>query len=306
MLTDILPPGLDHASGKDRLSWILGNLAPGRSESVEYQVTARKVGRLNNKAIATAAGGFRQEKENSVVIGEAKLELTMAGPRKRYVNMPASYQITVTNQGAFPLDNIVITNPLPAQATFVSASQGGVLEDNLVHWSIGTLQSKESRSVALVLQAQSAGTIRNRATATADRGLTAIAEIVTEFAGISALSLEVADTEDPVEVGGTTSYNIVVRNQGTTPVTRVRISATVPDQLLITQAAGAADNQKQGQRITYEPLTLPAGGEARYRVDVKAQRPGDVRFKVELTADQLTAGSVEQEESTTIYSPLRT
>ena len=73
---------------------------------------------------------------------------------------------------------------------------------------------------------------------------------------------------------------------------------------MVTRAAGASDNRKEDQKIIYQPLTLPAGGEARYRIDVKAQQPGDIRFKVELTADQLTAGPVEQQESTTIFATL--
>jgi hypothetical protein len=80
--------------------------------------------------------------------------------------------------------------------------------------------------------------------------------------------------------------------------------ATVPEQMTVMRAAGASDNRKDGQKITYEPLTLAAGGEARFRIEVKAERPGDVRFKVELTADQLTAGPVQQEESTTIFAVL--
>src|SRR5207302_3637162 len=38
VLTDILPVGLEHASGKNRLTWALGTLASGQSRMVEYQV----------------------------------------------------------------------------------------------------------------------------------------------------------------------------------------------------------------------------------------------------------------------------
>ena len=51
----------------------MGTLAPGQSQSVEYQVIATKPGRLCNKAIATAAGGLREEKESCVTVGEMKL-----------------------------------------------------------------------------------------------------------------------------------------------------------------------------------------------------------------------------------------
>jgi uncharacterized repeat protein (TIGR01451 family) len=218
--------------------------------------------------------------------------------------MPATYQITVNNEGAAPLSNVEINNPVPSQANFLSAGEGGQLVDNQVKWMIGELAPGTSRTVDIVLQARAPGKICNQASATADRGLSKQAEACTDFAGVAALALEVEDTNDPVEVDAATTYNITVRNPGSGPVTNVRIAATVPQQMTVTRAAGTTDNRKEGQKVIYEPITLQGGGEARFSVEVKAQRPGDVRFKVELTADQLTAGPVQQEESTTIYAIL--
>ena len=59
----------------------------------------------------------------------------------------------------------------------------------------------------------------------------------------------------------------------------------------------------EGRQVVFEPITLQPRDEKVYEVLVKALRPGDVRFRVDLTADQLTAGPVHREESTTIYNP---
>lgn len=304
LLTDTLHAGLEHAAHKDRLSWFIGTLTPGQSQTVEYQVIAKMTGRLCNKAIATAAGNFRQEKESCVTVGEAKLGMTMTGPKHRYVNTAASYQITLTNSGTLPLQNVVVTDPIPAGMTFQSASEGGQLSGSQVQWQIGALAPGVERKLEVALLGPSIGRFCNQATASAERGLSKQAEFCTQFIGMPALSLLVEDTEDPVEVGGTTAYLINVRNQGTSPVTSVRILAAAPAQEQVTDATGVSNHRIDGQKVTFEPITLAAGETAQYRVTVKALRAGDVRFKVQLTADQLIAGPVEQQESTTIYSAL--
>jgi len=271
---------------------------------VEYQVIAKMPGRLCNKAIATAAGNFREEMESCVTVGEAKLGMTMTGPKKRYVNMPATYEVAVLNPGTVPLQNLVVDNPLPSGMTFVSASENGQFTGKQVRWNIGALAPGANQKLEIVLQSQNTGRICNQATASADRGLSKQAEFCTEFAGMPALSLVVEDSEDPVEIGGTTAYLITVRNQGSSPVTSVRIQATAPAQEQVADATGPAKHRIDGQKVIYDPVTLRAGETARYRVDVKAMRAGDVRFKVQLTADQLIGGPVEQQESTTIYSAL--
>src|SRR5207248_8965077 len=188
-----------------------------------------------------------------------------------------------------------------ADTSFVSSSHNGRLEGNQVIWQIGRLAPGASSTVDVVLRAQKAVRICNRASATADRGPAAQAEACTEFVGESALLLEVVDTDDPVEVGGETSYVILVRNQGSVPATRVVIDARVPDAMAVARVAGPADHRKDGQRVVFEPVTLEAQNTARFVGYVKAVRPADVRFKVDLTADQLTSGPVHEEESTTIY-----
>ncbi|MBV9122232.1 MAG: DUF11 domain-containing protein, partial [Planctomycetes bacterium] len=218
---DTLPAGLEPSSGKNPLTWNLGTLAAGQSRTMDYQVVAKTAGRLCNHAVVTAAGGLRQEAESCVTVREAKLNLTMTGPAQRYVNLPATYQLTVSNTGTVSIPQVLITNPLPIDSVFVSANGGGLLTGNQVQWSIGTLDAGKSRTVELVLRAQNPGAFCNRATATADRGLVSSAEVCTRFTGQPGLQIGVEDTVDPVEVGGETRYVITIFNQGTRAVTRL-------------------------------------------------------------------------------------
>lgn len=304
-LTDSLAPGMEHPSRNNALTWEIGTLAPGQSRSVDYQVVAKTAGRLCNRAAALADGGLREAVENCVTVTEAKLSLTIAGPASLYVNTAAAYQITVTNSGTAHLQQVTLADPLPPGTTFVSASQGGRLAGNRVEWTLGPLAPGISRTVDLVLRAKMPGKVCTQATAAAERGQAVQAETCTDFIGVAALLLEVVDTDDPVEVGAETKYIISVRNQGTAPATKVRIDALAPVQMEVVRIQGASDHKKEGNKIQFQPLTLEAGKEARYVITVKAKAPGDVRFKVDLWADQLTSGKpVHEEESTTIYTDL--
>jgi uncharacterized repeat protein (TIGR01451 family) len=302
MLTDTLPAGLEHASGKNLLSWDIGTLGPGQSRRVEYQVIAKKADRLCNQAVATAAGGLKEEVSHCVTVTEPRLELVKRGPERRFLNRPAVYQITVSNPGTAPAAGVVITDILPPQTAVDSASEGAQLSADQVRWLIGTLPPGGRRTVQLALRAQAVGEVRNRASATAARGLAAQAEAVTIFEGATGLTVDIDDRDDPVLVGKDTSYLITVVNQGPVPATKVQVVATAPEQMAVTEVKGPSNATRDGNTITFEPITLAPGATAAYEVFVKPQRPGDVRFRVELSADQLPAGPVRREESTTIYT----
>jgi uncharacterized repeat protein (TIGR01451 family) len=303
MLTDTLPEGLEPIGGKNPLTWDVGALQPGQSRTVDYQVSAKKTGKWTNKAVVTAAGGVSQEASTTVEVGEAKLELIKTGPTQRFLNRPATYQITVSNPGNAPANHVTITDLLPERTEFVSASDSGQRKDNQVQWMIGSLAPGARRTVQVVLKGTVPGEIVNRATARADRDLKAEGQAMTVFEGATGLTVDVDDKDDPIEVGGETTYTITVQNQGMVAATKIVITALVPEQLEVKAAKGPAKYQLDGQRVVFESITLEPHKEAIYEVSVKARRAGDVRFKVELTADQLPGGPVRREESTTIYDP---
>jgi uncharacterized repeat protein (TIGR01451 family) len=309
VLSDKLPVGLDHASGQRDLTWDLGTLAPGQSRVVDYQVVARAAGTFRNKAVVTAAGGLRDEVEHEVQVAEAKIGLTMTGPATANINAPVTYQITVSNGGTIPLTNVVLVDPVPAQMLFVSAGSGGLLMSQggpagtgVVQWNLGTLLPAASRTVEVVLRSSAPGRICNRARATADGGLSAQDEKCTDFEGQPGLLLMVVDTVDPVIVGGQTSYKITVLNQGFVRATNVRIQAEIPQELTFVNSEGPTKPRLEGQILTFPPIDLEPRKDARYEVFVQANKPGNLRFKVDMTADQLPSGKVHREEATTVFS----
>jgi uncharacterized repeat protein (TIGR01451 family) len=303
-IVDQLPEGLETKDNRRQLSFNIGTLPPGETKSATYEVIAKAPGQHRNRAVATAQGGLRDEVESMVNVTEPRLEIAMTGPLQQSFNRSALYRITVQNPGTAPLSNLRITNRVPANAAFVSASDGGRMSEGQVEWILGGLSPGASRVLELKLRPQTAGILVNQAVAVADRGLAARAEVRTEIVGAAGVLMELVDTEDPVEIGAETVYEITVVNQGTIPATNIRIVATVPAEMAAVRVQGPTDHKTDGAQVTFAPLNLPPREQTVYRITVKALMAGDVRFRVQMSTDQLAEGGpVMEEESTTIFDP---
>ncbi|HZT83268.1 MAG TPA: hypothetical protein VFA26_23765, partial [Gemmataceae bacterium] len=296
-LTDTLPDGLEHASGKHELTWDPFNLAPGQSRCFDYQVIAKRLGKLCNKATA-AAGALRQEASHCVTV-EPRIGLTKKGPERHSVRRPAEYQLTVINPGERPVTGLAVTDLLPAGTTFVSASDGGQLMGNRVQWSLGTLAAGASRTVTVELQAAAEGEVINQAEATADGGQSAKAEARTVFEGATGLTFDIKPDANIAPVGKPLPCRITVVNQGTQAATNVVIKVVLPPQVDFDSAAGPQDLkfQRKDNLVAFDALpTLPAQGQAMYLVTVKPkQAGGEVRFTAEMEAAELRSGAVRRE-----------
>src|SRR5262249_13780683 len=155
----------------------------------------------------------RVEAENCVNVTVAKLKLTAAGPAKRHLRTPTRYAITVTNEGTAMLNEIRLAATLTPQVSLVTASDDGRSVGSDVQWSIGRLAPASSRTVELLLSGQASGRFCSRILAAAiDRGISEQAEVCTDFTGVPALWLTVEDSNDPVQVGSSTTYDITVHN----------------------------------------------------------------------------------------------
>src|SRR5262249_48252418 len=147
------------------------------------------------------------------------------------------------------------------------------------------------------------GEHKNQVVATAARGLRADGAIVTRIEGLPALLMELADLDDPVEVGASTSYEIRVTNTGTKTESNLQLVCTVPDQMKCLDARGPAGCpfKVQGNQVIFQPLPkLAPRVDAIYRVSVHCLSPGDCRFRAQITADGLS-NPVLREESTRVY-----
>jgi len=118
------------------------------------------------------------------------------------------------------------------------------------------------------------------------------------------VTLDLADPEPALEVGGETTYEIHVLNRGAAPTRDVLVQAVVPDEMTLLKADGPAGQaaRVQGQQVAFGPLASLDGQDfAVYRVRVKATKPGDGRFTASLQCGTM-ARPLSQEVSTRVYT----
>jgi len=306
VVVDELPDGLKTTQGMTTLKYNVGTLPAGQSRKMTARVKASKTGTFNNTANATADGGLKASAKAKVVVRQPVLAIEKSAPDKIFAGRQIEYTVKVTNTGDTDAKNVMISDGVPATTTFVSASGGGRLANNSVSWSLGTLAPKQSKSVKMTVRANQIGKVTNAAAASGDCAEAVTAKAQTEVAGIPAILLEVVDRDggvdyDPIEVGNNVVYVITATNQGSSSDMNIRITAT-PENAEFVSATGATEGQIKNGTITFEPLKeLGPKQRAVWKVTVKAQKAGNVRFKVTMKTDELGNRPVEETEATNFY-----
>jgi uncharacterized repeat protein (TIGR01451 family) len=297
-----LSEGLKSPKG-NKVDYELGNLNAGESKSVQVICSTDQGGMQTCDAVAEAEGDLKAQDKANVNVIQAHLDLEVTGPKLRYLDRKAIYVLKVTNPGDAPATNVTVNDVVPAGFKFTGASDGGRhdFSTRTVTWFVGEIGAGQSKDVKMECVAINPGEFKFLASAQAARGVKAEKEHLTRVEGLSAIMLEVVDTEDPIEVGAETSYEIRVTNTGSKTETNLKLVCTIPDEMQFKTAQGPARYHEQGKDIVFDELPkLAPRADAIYRITVKGITPGDVRFKAQITSTNLTKPVLEM-ESTRIY-----
>jgi uncharacterized repeat protein (TIGR01451 family) len=303
VLEERIPEGLQHPAGND-LEYEVGELRPGESRKLELTMVAKQPGPVTNVLTARGDGNLRVENKRTLEVAAPRLEMTVEGPKKRYLEREATYQLSVTNPGTAPAEQIELVAYLPTGLKFVSANNGGQYEEanRAVHWRLEELPVKEIGTVELVAMPVEAGQQNIKLLGTANRGLRVEKEQPVVVEGIAAVMFQVADTVDPIEVGGETTYEVRVVNQGSKAATNVRVAVALPAEMKPVAAEGPTRYTTEGGRVLFDGLArLAPKADTTYRVRIQALKAGDLRTSIQLMTDEMSS-PVTKEESTRVYA----
>jgi uncharacterized repeat protein (TIGR01451 family) len=303
VLLERIPPGLQHPAGSE-LEYQVGDLRPGESRKLELPLVANRAGIVSNVIAARGDGDLQAHNECKLEVVAPQLDVVVDGPKRRYLERQATYQLSVTNAGTAAAKGVDLVAQLPPGLKFMSANNAGYYEESTrtVHWRLEELPANETGSVELITMPVEPGQHAIKLRGTADKGLVAEKEQPVLVEGIAAILFQVADSVDPLEIGGQTTYEVHVVNQGSKAAANVRMTIDLPAELKPLAAEGPTRYMVEGNRIRFDGMSqLPPKAETTYRVRVKALKPGDLRARFQLSSDDMRT-PVTKEESTRVYA----
>lgn len=267
VVSDTLPAGLTYLGvvGStpapsvvgQRLTWNVAALAVG--SSLHYTFTARVSASIapvvtldnpvnlsgsslpgNAPGERTAANApddtrYNQNAHVAVSSGEPLLALTKAAaPDTATLAQPVYYTLSVANNGSVDATGVVVSDTLPAEVIFSSATtpRVGPVAAGVITWSLGTLVPGDTRTLtvtARVTDSVAPGTpIVNHAAAWDDYGERRTAQTTQNTAGPSQLEGVKYSSAQQVVPGQIFTFTIVLTNTGAQLFPTLRVTDTLP------------------------------------------------------------------------------
>ncbi len=302
MLFENVPQNVRHAAGPS-LEFEVGTLPAGESRELELVLLAEKAGKTVNVLSARADGNLQVQQQVEFEVIAPALKVDVNGPERRYLERPATYEVSVENPGTAPAHDVQIITKLPKGMQFVRANNLGEYDaaTHAVYWSLAELPEGERGTVELVAMPIETGSQTLEVESRTGDGLSDQAQRQIVVDGIAAIMFELRDLEDPIEVGRETTYEIRVVNQGTKAATNVQVAVNLPSGMQLVSAEGETQHKAHRGGILFEPIPqLAPKADTVYRVRVQGTQPGDQRVLVEVNTDDI-AQPIRREESTRVF-----
>ena len=303
VLEEDVPVGLVHEESS-HLELAVGTLKPGESRRLRLTLTADKPGIVNNDVLIRGEGNLLAKATAQVEVIAPGLQVGVSGPKLRYLERAATYEVEVANPGTAPAKEVEIVTYLPKGMKFLSADHEGHYEarNHAVYWSLEELPAKQSGVAKLKLMPMEAGVQPLTVEGRAELGLKHEFKTSVKVETSAELEFTIDDENDPVEVGSETVYAITLSNSGSSAATDIRMDVTIAGEMQPISGQGPTRVAVQGQIVSVEPLARLAPGEkVVYRLRVRGLREGNQRFQVQLRSAE-TPVPVTKEEITRIYA----
>ncbi|MGL4943821.1 MAG: hypothetical protein ACRC46_11605 [Thermoguttaceae bacterium] len=282
----------------------LGDIRPNQSVSLTLPpLKCVGGGEIVNRLVVRGDAGLVAEARTPIKVLAPQLHLAIEGAKTRFLERQTAYTLTVSNPGTASARNVDLVCQLPTGFQFISTDQSGVYEPtrHTVHWALEELPAGEGGEITLTLLPVRAGEQTLAFSGNGDNNVSGEAKCQTSIDGMAATSFSVNSVSDLVEVGREAVYEIRVTNRGTKPSSGVGVAVQLSKGMELVKAEAPVQYASNYGAIQFNPLSqLDPKQEQVYRVAARCLADGDHRISVKLTADDLQAPLVKEENTRVI------
>ena len=297
VVTDALPAGVTFVSATGggttnslgAVFWPpIASFANGASTNLSLTVIAPATGIVTNTATVGSPvsdptpGNNTSAPMITTVTPQADLAITKAGPGSVNAANNITYTLTVANAGPSPATSVVVTDALPANVTFISATGGGTTNGSgAVFWpTIPVLTNGASTNLSVTVLAPAGGAVTNTATVGSPvpdptPGNNTSVPVITLINAQADLSVTKAG---PVSVNASINikYTLTVANAGPSPATSVVVTDALAAKHHIIPASGGGTTTGSGAEDWPTLRALTNGASTNLSVTVLAPVGGAV------------------------------
>lgn len=202
-----------------------------------------------------------------------------------------TYTLTVSNNSAITLTNLLITDTVPAGATFVNATLpfAGPDAGGVITWSLGALNPNTSAGVTMVVQVDSlaplGAVITNTAWVTSTQGLSATATTSTpvEAQIIVDPVVTLAVDRNLAQVGEAVTFTVTVQQSAPSNgnATNVQVVDPLPNEVdILGVTVNAGFTTLAGQVISWTMPILAPGDIRQMTIQARVNSPNPPPFTI--------------------------
>jgi uncharacterized repeat protein (TIGR01451 family) len=230
-----------------------------------------------------------------------------------YLGEPATFRLTVSNDGPDDAEGVEVTDALPAGLTFVSATPSAAYDENTGIWSAGDIPANGSATLDIVatvdaLSVTNSAEITRSLAADPDstpaNGSTTEDDDATATVTVQPLA-DVSLTKQRIsgpDASGATTFRLTLANAGPSPSSGVQVTDHPPTGALFlsatAQTSPAADGTFDGGTNVWTVPDLAPGGQAQMNVVYDTSAGPGTNYA------QVTASNVDDPDSSPGSTPL--
>lgn len=204
-------------------------------------------------------------------VNSSLILLETSAPAEVVINQPFICKFKATNLTDCDLEDVVVTDKLPANLEVMASDPKAVLkEGNLAEWALGQLGPKESKTITVKVQPKDASDITHCAKASAVTSMCSTVKVVSPKLQLTKSTPASVLLCDPIPV------KLVVSNTGTGAIKNIQVTDTLPAGLVMADGKAAS---------SFTVPALAAGESKVFVFDAKATKTGEFKNTATATAD---------------------